>query len=89
MTLQDFILQGVLPLLGLASLLCLYRIIRGPTIADRVVGFDLFATIVIATSAACSIATGYALYLDVAMILSIIGFVATLGFADYLQRRKP
>lgn len=79
----------VLPGLAVAALLVLVRLIRGPSVPDRVVALDLLATITIGFTAAHSIATGEPAYLDVAVILALIAFLGTVAFAYYLQRRKP
>lgn len=79
----------VLPGLAIAALLVLVRLIRGPSVPDRVVALDLLATITIGFAAADSILTGEPAYLDVAVILALIAFLGTVAFAYYLQRRKP
>ena len=76
----------VLPLLSLAVLLAFIRLARGPSLADRVVAFDLLATFGIAILAAYSVVTGQTAYLDVGLMLALVSFLATVAFAHYLER---
>lgn len=85
---ETFISYGVLPGLAVAALLALVRLVRGPSLPDRVVALDLLATITIGFTAANSVVTGVAAYLDVAVILALIAFLGTVAFAYYLQRRR-
>ncbi|MRR06565.1 MAG: cation:proton antiporter [Deltaproteobacteria bacterium] len=76
----------ILPILSLAMLCSFIRLMRGPSLPDRVVALDLMATLVIGIVAVYSIATGRSAYLDVAIILALIAFLGTVAFAYYLQR---
>jgi len=78
----------ILPILSLAMLCSFFRLLRGPSLSDRVVALDLMATLVIGIVAVYSIATGRSAYLDVAIILALIAFLGTVAFAYYLQRGK-
>jgi multicomponent Na+:H+ antiporter subunit F len=69
-----------------AAALATYRIIAGPTHADRVVALDIFLAAAIALSIAGSLATGRTVFLDVAIGLGLVGFVATIGWARLVQR---
>lgn len=70
----------------LAAALATFRIIAGPTHADRVVALDIFLAAAIALSIAASLATGRTVFLDVAIGLGLVGFVATIGWARLVQR---
>jgi multicomponent Na+:H+ antiporter subunit F len=86
--LQEFVAYAVLPTISAALLLCVFRLIRGPTLADRVVALDLAAMAIIALIGAYAVATGARSYLDVAVVLALMAFVGTIGFAYYLQKEK-
>ena len=70
----------------LAAALASFRIIAGPTHADRVVALDIFLAAAIALAIAASLATGRTVFLDVAIGLALVGFVATIGWARLVQR---
>ena len=87
MTLPDLALYVVLPVLGIALLLALLRLWRGPRMPDRVVALDLMVTLGLGIIAAYAIGTDQATLLDVALVLALISFLGTTAFAYYLQRR--
>jgi multicomponent Na+:H+ antiporter subunit F len=66
--------------------ICLYRIIRGPTIPDRMVGVDIFGILVVGVCAIISILTERSFILDIAWI--ILSFIGTLTLAKYLTGKK-
>lgn len=86
--LHDLIVYGVLPVLGVSSVLVLIRLIRGPSLPDRVVALDLLATLTIGVAAVYAIATERSAYLDIAVIIALIAFLGTVAFAYYLQRGR-
>jgi multicomponent Na+:H+ antiporter subunit G len=75
MSLQDLILILILPLLGVTILLTFVRLVRGPSLPDRVVALDLLSTLGIGVIAAYAIATDQSVFLDVASILALITFL--------------
>lgn len=78
-----------LVILSLALLLTVVRIVRGPTLGDRVLGLDLLVVVAIGLIAAIAIRTGFSLYIDIALALCLAGFVATVAFARYIAVRGP
>ena len=74
-------------LIGL-SFFCLFRIIRGPTIADRMVGIDIFGILVVGICALLVIITGRKFLIDIAITWAILSFIATLTLAKYLAGKK-
>ena len=76
-----------LSILSLAFLLVFIRLVKGPSLADRVVAFDLMTTIGIAFIAMYAIATDQNVFLDVATVVALMAFLATLAFAHYMKRK--
>jgi len=70
------------------SAVCLYRIIRGPTIPDRMVGIDIFGILVVGICAIISIQTGRSFILDIGIAWIILSFIGTLTLAKYLSGKK-
>lgn len=77
-----------LTLLGLALLLSMVRIIIGPTLADRVLALDLMTVVAMGFVGAIAIRTGLMLYLDIAIALALLGFLATVALARYVLSRN-
>ncbi|MDQ7793748.1 MAG: monovalent cation/H+ antiporter complex subunit F [bacterium] len=65
--------------------LCLWRAARGPTVADRVVAINVIATKTMVLIALISSFFGEGFFLDVALVYALIGFLATVGVAKYLE----
>ena len=70
------------------SLICLYRIIRGPTIPDRMVGVDIFGILVVGVCTIVAIQTGRSFILDIGIAWVILSFIGTLTLAKYLTGKK-
>ena len=77
----------VLPVLALSLALASWRALGGPHLADRVVGIDLATTITIALVAALAVRTGQSALLDVGLVVALIAFLGTVGFARYIETR--
>jgi multicomponent Na+:H+ antiporter subunit F len=73
--------------IGLSSI-CLYRIIRGPTIPDRMVGIDIFGILVVGICAIISVQTEKSFILDIGIAWIILSFIGTLTLAKYLTGKK-
>jgi multicomponent Na+:H+ antiporter subunit F len=63
---------------------CLFRIIRGPSIPDRMVGIDIFGILVVGICAILSIITGKTFIIDIGIAWVILSFIGTLTLAKYL-----
>jgi multicomponent Na+:H+ antiporter subunit F len=68
--------------------ICLYRVIRGPTIPDRMVGIDIFGILVVGVCAIISILTERSFILDIGIAWIILSFIGTLTLAKYLTGKK-
>ncbi|MBE2280367.1 MAG: cation:proton antiporter [Ignavibacteriaceae bacterium] len=84
----EFVLVFTLSIIGLSMLIVLYRIIKGPSIADRVVGLDLLMASTLAFLAVFAMLSKSAVFLDAGIVLSLIAFIGTIAFAYYLQVRR-
>lgn len=73
--------------LVLAMFLSFIRLVRGPSLPDRVVALDLITIQIAAFLAVDTIATGQTVFLDAAIVLALISFLGTVAFARYLERR--
>jgi len=70
------------------SAVCLYRIIRGPTIPDRMVGIDIFGILVVGICAIIAVRTEKSFILDIGIAWIILSFIGTLTLAKYLSGKK-
>lgn len=74
--------------LALAAALALgvLRFLRGPSDADRVIALDILFAAAIGLCVAAALASGRMLFLDVAIGLALVGFVATVAWARMIER---
>ena len=72
-------------ILILAALMCLYRILRGPTSADRAVGIDILGILVVGFCGLLGVATGRNWYIDIGIAWALQSFIATLALAKHLE----
>jgi len=82
--LVDLAIDGALVLVAALCLLCGYRVVRGPTVPDRVVALDAIATNVIAIAVLFALKTDRGLFVTAAIVLAIIGFLSTVTVAKYV-----
>jgi multicomponent Na+:H+ antiporter subunit F len=83
-------LHGTMVVVGtmlmVAIILAFVRLMRGPSLPDRVVALDLTAILAMGITAAYAVATGQVVYLDVAVVLALMAFLGTVAFARYLEK---
>jgi multicomponent Na+:H+ antiporter subunit F len=77
-------LNAVLVLSVTLTLFVGYRVIRGPTTPDRVVALDTVGTNIVAIALLYAVLTGQAFFVDVSLVLAIIGFLTTIAVARYV-----
>ena len=83
-----FLLTSILValvILSLSFIITVFRIVKGPTLPDRILGLDMLVSIAIGFTAVIGIKTGFALYVDIAIALGLVGFLATVAFARFVM----
>lgn len=73
--------------LSLAMVLTIVRIVIGPTLPDRVLALDALTTLALGFVCVIAVRTGLMLYLDIAIALALLGFLATVALARYILAR--
>jgi len=72
-------------LLSAAFLLCLYRVIIGPTAFDRILALDMMSFVAIAAIVIFSIQSNSLSYLSVILVFAVIGFMGVVAVAKFLS----
>ena len=73
-------------LFGLAGVIILARMLKGPTVGDRLIMLNLVGTLVIFLTVWYSIQNQLSMYLDVAITLTLLSFVGLISIARWLRR---
>jgi len=72
----------------MACFMCLYRIIRGPTSADRLVAINILGIMIIGLCAILTISTGRSWYIDIGIAWALQSFIVTLAFSKHLEGKS-
>ena len=83
---MDFTIGITLVMLAVAALLAFVRVVRGPTLPDRVVAIDLIGVLIVGLIVVSAAATGERSFLDVAIVIALISFVGTVAYARYVEK---
>jgi multicomponent Na+:H+ antiporter subunit F len=79
-------LSLLLILIGLA--VAFVRLAKGPSLADRVVALDMMTVTIISFCGVYAVFMDEPSFLDVAIVLALVGFLATVALARYAERRQ-
>ncbi|MCC2981336.1 MULTISPECIES: K+/H+ antiporter subunit F [unclassified Sphingomonas] len=81
-----FALAGAMACVAAATLLCLLRLFRGPTAADRILALDTMVINAIAFIILFGIKQSTTIYFEAALLLAMVGFVGTAAYSKFLLR---
>jgi multicomponent Na+:H+ antiporter subunit F len=82
----EFILQLSLGILAVSTFLYVLRVIKGPSIPDRVVALDAIGINLIGITALVSIMLNTTAYLEVILLIGILAFIGTVAFSKFLEK---
>jgi multicomponent Na+:H+ antiporter subunit F len=88
MTLDAFVFTIILPLLGISVVLTVVRMVKGPSLADRVVALELVNLLAIGIITVFALAVDQTEFFDIAVVIALVSFMATVGFARYIERQS-
>lgn len=71
-----------------SSVVSMVRIVIGPSVADRLTGFSMVSAQMLALLAVISVQTERSIYLDVALVYDIFGFVGLLAITRYFTGKR-
>jgi multicomponent Na+:H+ antiporter subunit F len=83
----DYAARLTLLLLSGGMILAFLRLVRGPSLPDRVAALDTVATLALCAIAVTCILSGQSVFLDVAMVVALVVFLGTVAFAKYVEKR--
>ena len=80
----DIVAGGCLAVLAIALAITCARLVRGPTLSDRVVALELISTIFVGVVAVWAILSRQTIYLDVGIVLALVSFLSAVAFARFM-----
>lgn len=82
----DSLLRLVLVLLAISMSILLYRIIKGPSMPDRVLALDAISIHLIAMIAILSISLRTSAFFEIMLLLAILSFIGTVALTKFIER---
>ena len=79
-----WLLKRGISVILLCAFFCLFRVLRGPSSADRIAGMDMLGILIIGICALLSISTGRGWYMDIGIAWALQSFISTLAFTKFL-----
>lgn len=76
-----------LVVLALSAALCVGRIIRGDSVADRVLALDTLLIVIVVGVGVNAARTGSGVYLDVLLVVALVAFIGTTAVGRFIERR--
>lgn len=80
------LILGVMIFLAILIVISIYRALRGPAVADRVIAINLMTTLVIAIIGLLAYYFEQTTFFDVAILYAMIGFLMTVAVVKYLEK---
>jgi multicomponent Na+:H+ antiporter subunit F len=84
----EMLLYAALTMVGAAVLLSFVRVVRGPTLPDRVVALDLIGICSVGLMVLGSALSGERAFLDAAVVVALLGFLGTVAYARYTEEEE-
>lgn len=78
----------VISLIGIGILLSIIRLIKGPSVMDRVISVDTINMMIVGLIAVLAIVLKNGLYLDIAIVYGILAFLETIVLAKYMEGKS-
>ena len=85
----EVISQITLLILGVALIVAFIRLVKGPTLPDRIVAMDLFGVLVVGLIVVLAGWSGVRATLDAAIVIALVSFLGTIAYATYVERGDP
>jgi multicomponent Na+:H+ antiporter subunit F len=85
----EIVSEVTLVTLGAALLIAFVRLVKGPTLPDRIVATDLMGMLVVGLIVVLAGSSGVHATLDAAIVIALIGFLGTVAYATYVERGDP
>lgn len=84
----DLVFKSIaLSIIGISLLLCIVRLVRGPSLSDRIWALDTFSIFSIAFVLVLGYATSFDFHVHIAVAMALVLFLATVAFARYILSR--
>lgn len=87
-TIPDIVLYTAFTFLMAAMIITLIRLLKGPSVNDRIAAMDLISSIIMGIILVYALLIQNAIYFDVPVIISLISFIGTIAVSTYLKQKN-
>lgn len=74
-------------ILSISIIMIMYRVVKGPSVPDRIIAMDTIGINLIAIMAILSIILRTYAFFDVILLFGILSFIGTIAFSEFIERR--
>ncbi len=85
----EFLLNVSMVMLSVALLVAFVRVVKGPSLPDRVIAVDLVGVCSVGLIVLGAALTGERTFLDAAVVIALLGFLAVIAYARYAETENP
>lgn len=82
----ELVIYTSLGILALSTFLYVFRVIKGPSVPDRVVALDSIGINLIAITGLLCILLNTSVFLDIILLFGILAFIGTVAFSKFLEK---
>lgn len=79
-------IETAITITALLTLICSYRVVKGPSVADRAVAIDAINTNVVALAMLYAMYTENHFFVNISLMLAITGFISTAASSRYIKK---
>lgn len=83
----DLLVSAAAMMIAAAFFVAFVRVVRGPTLPDRVVAVDLIGVSAVCLMVVAAAGNKEPAFLDAAVVIALLGFLGTVAYARYIERR--
>ncbi|MEO0749684.1 MAG: K+/H+ antiporter subunit F [Pseudomonadota bacterium] len=85
--LMTYALYITIGAVALTMVLCMYRLLRGPCMGDRVLSLDTISINAVSLIVLYGMVNKTQVFFEAALLIAMVGFISTVAFARFLLRR--
>lgn len=88
MSILEISIEIAFILVMLGVVFAFIRLVKGPSLPDRVVALDMMTVLIVSFCGLFALRSDDQTFIDVAIVLALIGFLATVALARFVERRQ-
>ncbi|MEK4759010.1 Na(+)/H(+) antiporter subunit F1 [Viridibacillus sp. FSL E2-0187] len=83
---MTYFIWAIIVIVTLSLIGLVYRLVKGPSVPDRVIALDSIGVSIISLVGLFSIFIKTSFYLDIILLLAILSFIGTVAFSKFIEK---